>query len=346
MTPPPPMLPADPPPADPSRRVDLVLEGGGVKGIAIAGALEVLAERGYTVNRVAGSSAGAMAGALAAAGVPATTLVEILRGTDYRAFQDGGWWTRTLPGMTLAIALRNGVHPGKRLESWTREQLEAHAPSPVRTFADLTYADPDGEEIAGPATRLTVTASDLSAGRLRFLPEDAAAYGQEPGAMDVAQAVRASASIPFVFRPARFTDALGRAAWLVDGGLLSNFPVEVFDRPGGRAPRWPTFAVKLSERPTEAAGPVHRIRGPLSFARAVAGTVTGFYDRMHIESSHAVARTIFIDTSAVKPTEFDLSDEQREALYAEGREAAIQFLDGDATHEAWDFARYVERFRS
>ena len=109
--------------------------------------------------------------------------------------------------MALAISLRNGVHPGKRLESWTREQLEAHAPSPVRTFADLAYADPDGEEIAGPATRLTVTASDLSAGRLRFLPGDAAAYGQEPGAMDVAQAVRASASIPFVFRPARFTDS-------------------------------------------------------------------------------------------------------------------------------------------
>src|SRR5699024_4173475 len=76
---------------DLSRRVDLVMEGGGVKGIALAGALEVLEERGYTVNRIAGSSAGAIAGALATAGIPARTIVEILRETDYRQFEDGPW---------------------------------------------------------------------------------------------------------------------------------------------------------------------------------------------------------------------------------------------------------------
>ena len=70
------------------------MEGGGVKGIALAGALEVLEERGYRVNRVAGSSAGAIAGALAASGVSARKMVEILRATDYRAFEDGPWCTQ------------------------------------------------------------------------------------------------------------------------------------------------------------------------------------------------------------------------------------------------------------
>src|SRR5699024_11827794 len=67
---------------DLTRRMDLVMEGGGVKGIALAGALEVLEERGYSVNRVAGSSAGAIAGTFATAGIPARTIVEILRETD------------------------------------------------------------------------------------------------------------------------------------------------------------------------------------------------------------------------------------------------------------------------
>src|SRR5699024_2863787 len=90
---------------DLSRRVDLVMEGGGVKGIALAGALEVLEERGYSINRVAGSSAGAIAGTFATAGIPARTIVEILRGTDYRRFEDGPWWTRTVLGKAAAILL-------------------------------------------------------------------------------------------------------------------------------------------------------------------------------------------------------------------------------------------------
>ena len=48
--------------------VDLVCEGGGVKGIGLAGAYSVLEERGYRPNNVAGTSAGAITAALIAAG--------------------------------------------------------------------------------------------------------------------------------------------------------------------------------------------------------------------------------------------------------------------------------------
>ena len=50
-----------------SGRADLVLEGGGVKGIALAGAVLALAERGYSFPRVAGTSAGAIVASLVAA---------------------------------------------------------------------------------------------------------------------------------------------------------------------------------------------------------------------------------------------------------------------------------------
>ena len=370
--------------SDGTQRMDLVMEGGGVKGIALAGALEVLEERGYRVNRVAGSSAGSIAGALATAGIPAATIVQILQETDYRRFEDGPWWTRPLAGKGLSILLHNGIHRGRYLTAWLEEQLTAHgAPGRTGTFADLLYRDPEDEASAPaqptetprtstprtsathtPTTaqphphphpqpqpqphqyRLVVTASDLTSGRLRFLPTDADAFGTVPEQMRVVDAVRASTSIPLFFRPVKWKNAYGKPAWLVDGGLLSNFPVSVFDRPADEVPRWPTFGIKLSARPETEFGVENRISGPLSFGKAVVDTVTGFYDRMHIEASHAVARTIFVDTDAVRPTQFDLSEAERELLYAKGRQAATDFLDGDDDQEAWDFDRYRERFRT
>src|SRR5699024_4168659 len=120
------------PASDRTQRMDLVMEGGGVKGIALAGALEVLEERGYRVNRAAGSSAGSIAAALATAGIPAATIVEILRETDYRRFEDGPWWTRPLIGKGLSILLHNGIHRGRYLTAWLEEQLASHG-APGRT---------------------------------------------------------------------------------------------------------------------------------------------------------------------------------------------------------------------
>src|SRR5699024_8158423 len=80
--------------------------------------------------------------------------------------------------------------------------------------------------------------------------------------------------------------------------------------------------------------------------KAAGATVTGVHGRMHIESRHAVARTIFIDTDAVRPSQFDLSDAERKQLYTKGRQAATDFLDGTDDQDAWDFDRYRERFRT
>jgi NTE family protein len=52
---------------DAQRKADLVLEGGGVKGIGLLGAVLVLADAGYSFPRVAGTSAGAIVASLVAA---------------------------------------------------------------------------------------------------------------------------------------------------------------------------------------------------------------------------------------------------------------------------------------
>ena len=323
---------------------DLVLEGGGVKGIALVGALAVFEERGYRFHRVAGTSAGAIVGALVAAGVPARSMHEIVREIDYRAFRDARGVTRFGPiGKGLSLLIHRGIYAGDHLTDWLNGILTEHG---VTTFADLRLDDTGGSRPAGEDHRLVVMASDISAGELRRLPWDYPRYGSVADDVEVATAVRSSMSIPYFYRPIKLHDAEADAdRWFVDGGMLSNFPVGVFDRQDGRPPRWPTFGIKLSGRPDAAIGIRNDVRGIFSLSAALIRTMIGFYDRIHLDDPAVVARTVFVDTMKVRTTDFDLDRRTADRLYENGRRAAERFLDGDGQRPAWDFEAYVDRFR-
>ena len=92
---------------------DLVLEGGGVKGIALVGAISVLEERGYEFQRVAGTSAGAIVGSLVAARAGAAKLEEIMRGVEHRRFQDGPRWRNLFIEKAAAVLLQRGIYEGR-----------------------------------------------------------------------------------------------------------------------------------------------------------------------------------------------------------------------------------------
>ena len=323
---------------------DLVLEGGGVKGIALVGALSVLEERGYRFSRVAGTSAGAIVGALAAAGMSAARMAEIMRQLDYRRFRDASGLARLgRPGQAAALVTTNGIYDGEELRRWLAERLDECG---VSTFGDLRGDDPDTSLPPEQDYRLLVMASDVTQGALRRLPWDYGRYGRRADDVPVVDAVRASMSIPYFYRPVKLKDErTGDRCWLVDGGMLSNFPVGSFDRPAGQRPRWPTFGIKLSDRPSDAAV-AFEVRGLLSLTRAMVGTMTSFYDRLHLDDPAVVARTIFIDTGEVRSTDFDVDETTQRWLFDRGRQAARKFLDGGADREPWDFDAYVERFRS
>jgi NTE family protein len=318
-------------------KCDLVLEGGGVKGIALVGAVDVLEGHGYEVERVAGTSAGAIVGALVAAGMPPAKRRGLMKEVDYGAFQDRSLLDRLPGGRLVSLLTEQGIYEGKHLHRWLGEQL-AHCG--VRTFGDLRRDDPGASSPEQLMSRLVVMASDVTHGRLRRLPDDYPALGvEEPGAVPVADAVRASMSIPFFFEPVKLPCPDGEPVVLVDGGMLSNFPVDVFDRTDGRPPRWPTFGIKLSARPGAQAARF-RCDGTLGLVRAMVGTMTSFYDQMHLDGEDVLDRTLFVDTFGVKSTEFDLDAATRDRLYASGRAAAEAFLS------RWDFEAYVRKHRS
>lgn len=316
---------------------DLVLEGGGVKGIGLAGALSSLESAGYEFPRVAGTSAGALVGALRAAGYEAAELEALMREVDYRAFADPGLLDRFgAVGKGLSVIFEQGVFEGDAVREWVAEKLAAKG---VHTFAQLRL--PDDPQTSLPPERrygLVVMVSDVSRGRLVRLPWDYPDYGLDPDEQQVADAVRASTSIPFYYEPVRLKGRDGDHL-LVDGGLLSNFPVDTFDRSDGLPPRWPTFGVKLSARPDSAPRP-GKIGNTFEFARALVSTMMHFHDQMHLDDPCVVRRTIFVDTLKVQATDFDLDDETQSRLYENGREAALRFLDG------WDFEAYLAECRT
>jgi NTE family protein len=129
--------------------------------------------------------------------------------------------------------------------------------------------------------------------------------------------------------------------------MLSNFPIGPFDAPLGAQPRWPTFGIKLSTRPDAMReGLVNAIHDTKSMTMAMLNTLTGFYDRMHVEDPSVTARTIFVDTFGVKATDFDLDTGTQTKLFASGQKAARDFLDGADGQPGWDFEQYTMQYRS
>jgi NTE family protein len=322
--------------------VDLVFEGGGVKGIGLVGAVSVLEERGYQPQNVAGTSAGAIVATLLAAGYNAADLKEIILDLDFNRFKDPTWQNRIpLIGGALSILMTDGLYKGEYLFDLMRQLLESKG---VRTFGDLR--SPHTTEDPRYRYRAQVIASDISGRQLLVLPKDARKLGIDPDQLDVAKAVRMSMSIPIFFEPIRIHNRSERTDHLiVDGGILSNFPVWLFDSDG--VPAWPTFGLKLvdpdpkaslADRLPPEAREASGIRGLIDYARSLIGTMTEFYDRLYLEKDTFV-RTITIPTLGVRTTEFDLSRERALQLYTAGRDAAQTFL------ESWSFAGYVAEFR-
>ena len=312
-------------------KVDLVLEGGGVKGIGLVGAVLTLSEKGYVFPRVAGTSAGAIVACLIAAhqvsGKPMSNLETIMNSVDYSRFKDEGQLERLggTPGEIAALLLHMGIAKGDYLVEWLGNVL---ADLGVHTFADLAIGDTDDPGTGLPADqrfRLVVHTSDISRGALVRLPWDYPQYGQDPATMRVVDAVRASMSIPFFFRPVSVATPTGKVTW-VDGGMLSNFPITVFDRQDGEPQRWPTWGVKLSARP--GALQIDRPAGnDFELAWSCLQTLLSGWDRYHLDDERVTNRTVFVDTGSISATNFGITAAEQQKLYESGRSAGATFLD-------------------
>ncbi|MDQ3722488.1 MAG: patatin-like phospholipase family protein [Actinomycetota bacterium] len=320
-------------------QADLVLAGGGVKGIGHVGAISALNEAGYEFPRVAGTSAGSIVAALVAAGLSPARMTGVMRELTWPRFKDPSLLDRVPAlGPLISVAREYGLYEGEYLKTWLGDLLAERG---VRTFGDLVNPDATGDE---DRYRLVVMAADITRGELIRLPWDYQRYGLDPDEQLVVDAVRASMSIPLFYEPARLRAADGSVSTLVDGGLLSNFPVDVFDREDGRAPRRPTFGVTLFPKLPEGNVRLFPLPGPLrrGLPHHVECLVTSAIvgrDQGHLAKPWVAARTIEVKTDDVGVVEFDIGPEERDMALESGRAAATAFL------ASWDFEAYRRRFR-
>lgn len=323
--------------------------GGGVRGVGLVGAVEVLAEAGYVFPRVLGTSAGALVAAFVAAltqkGESMSALSGLLERLDYRRLADPNPIGRLpLVGGTLEIASGRTLYQGGYLKKFVTEQLTELG---VRTFADLALPeDPDTAHL-GPSQRyrLAVTVTDLTLRREAVLPWDLPEYGIEPDGFPVADAVLASSAIPFVFPAVGLRGKTGTSA-LVDGGVLDDVPVTPLDLSSPQPPPLPNLILSLgglvppsSRQGALAGGRLPSLGGPGKVVDEIVDLVETLLaggESRRLADPCTTERTIRIDASGVSALQFDLSAEQRRQLLDNGRSAAKAFL------QTWDFSRWLQ----
>ncbi|MGA8941722.1 MAG: patatin-like phospholipase family protein [Thermoactinomyces sp.] len=296
---------------------DAVFEGGGIKGIGLVGALSVAERKGFRWKKVAGSSAGSIIATLLAAGFTAEEMAELMFEKDFKDFLTPKW-PEYLPYIGPAIRLwfKKGLYSGNDLEKWIAQILESKG---IRTFKDLK-----GD------TELHIIASDITRGQILVLPRDLEDYGYKLEDFPVAKVVRMSCSIPFFFDPVKLAcQKTGEICYIVDGGVLSNFPVWLFDK---EKPRWPTFGFRLYS-PDEKQ--FHEISGPFSMLLSIFFTMLEAHDNRYIEDLDQV-RSIQVPSLDVKLTDFSISEEKKKQLFQSGVQAAETFFN------QWTFEDYLK----
>ncbi|AWV34965.1 patatin-like phospholipase family protein [Paenibacillus sp. FSL H7-0716] len=299
--------------------INAVFEGGGVKGISLAGAVEATEKAGRTFKKVAGTSSGAIVATLLAAGYEGEEMSRIIQGTSFSSFMKRApIYNTAWVGPALRVLLKKGLYSGEALESWMRSLLLKKG---IITFRDL------------PPGKLSIIASDITNGRILVLPDGLEQYGISPEHFEVAKAVRMSCSIPYFFDPvmlrlngqsARGKSFIEQFVYVVDGGLLSNFPLWLFDGMDSKVPgkRIPTVGYqtvgKTDPQP-------HRIRGPFSMLQAMVSTMLSAHDEKYIEDDKYV-RTVTIPTLGIGTTQFNITKMQSDELYAAGLKAGEDFF--------------------
>ncbi len=326
-------------------KADAVFEGGGVKGIGLVGAIAEIEKAGYEFVNLAGTSAGAIVAGLLAVGYKAADIKTKLEELDYRSFMDKGLLDKFgIAGKAMSIAFEFGIYEGKYFHDWFEGLLQEKKKT---RFGDLITEWPNEEKYR---YRLQVIAADLTDQRMLVLPRDLKSFGLDPDEFPIARAVRMSMSIPLFFEPVKLKDKDGRVHIIVDGGLLSNYPIWLLDD-GTPNPPWPTLGFKLVEPAERKLGTADwkPIDGLLDYLKAMLGTLTSAHDRFHVSNSKGdYQRTIGIPTTVtaggknreIKATDFDLTKEDSRLLYENGAAAGRKFLD------TWDFDAWKAKYRS
>lgn len=287
--------------------IDCVFSGGGVKAYAFLGSLQSMSEHQLQIKRVAGTSAGAIIASLVAANYTVDEIEMILDEFQTDQLQDPPFLSKYVPFTKWLLLYHHmGLYKGDKLESWIERTL---ARKGIHTFADLER------------DALKIVISDISLGKLVVLPDDLQrVYGIRPNQFKVATAVRMSASFPYFFIPKKL-HYQNTFSYIVDGGLLSNFPLWIFRQK--KQDKRPVLGITLSDT-VENAAPM-KVNNAIDMFRAL------FLAMMRAHDTRYIAKTkqdhiMFIPVKDFKTMDLSITTEEKQQLIQLGNERATHFL--------------------
>lgn len=358
--------------------VDLVMEGGGMLGIALVGYTWALEEAGLRFLGIGGTSAGSInALLLAALGTPADKkspkLLDVMANCDFSGFVDGdddsrdliSSWLNGAGNIKLAfkavqvidtLNARLGLNPGKEFLDWIKKILSDNNISIWKDLNNKLCTKPKGlknrlteEPISDKelGSKLAIVVADVSTETKVVFPENSLLYFNDPETVDPSLFVRASMSIPFFFEPLKISHlpaeknaeknwalvgydctlengGLPQYAVFVDGGVMSNFPIDIFHVDTGTEPLAPTFGVKLEYDQRR-----HPIEGPFDLLGAIFNSARHCLDYDFLKRNSEYKMLVsYIPCKEYNWLDFNMSDNKKIGLFKEGAKKAIEFLHG------------------
>ena len=323
---------------------NLVFEGGGVKGIAYVGAMEVLDREGIlnNIERVAGTSAGAMVAVLVGLKYSAEEVKDVLWHLDFNNFMDkSGFFLAN----TTRLLKEYGWYKGDFFRKTMADLIKRKTGNGEITFGELAQTKKYRE--------IYLVGANLSTGLSEVFSHKTTPQ------MKVADAARISMSIPLFF--ASVKGGKKKEHIYVDGGLLENYPIKTFDQVNyianansiRRTEYYDTINTKCMQKGIakteyvynketlgfrldssdeismylgQGSAEVKEIKNFLGYTKALVTTLIDFQNNVHLHSDDW-QRTIYIDTLGVGSVDFAISDEKKTDLLNSGKQYTESYLE-------------------
>lgn len=261
-----------------------------------------------------------------------------------------------------------GVNPGENFTSWITDILD-HVD--IKTVGDVKklrkklptgLVHRGGQDLSNAEAKLAIITSDITTHTKVEFPKMAELYWRDPDSVKPSVLVRASMSIPFFFEPFELNDIPNdekvpllpadrtyRQLWddhasytgpipprvkFVDGGMLSNFPINVFHRTDGLPPTRPTFGARLSTYRDKFVN----VKNLMSFSGAMISTMRQIHDYDFLMRNPDY-RSLICRIDADKDfnwLDFEMPKGDRIKLFLHGALKATEFL------ECFDWEKYKE----
>lgn len=277
---------------------NLVLEGGGVLGMAYAGAIEALHEKQLLsdVKRAAGTSAGALVATLVSLRYSAKEIKEIVNGTNFKKFEDHF--------DPLRVPFKYGLYRGNYLLKWIKNIIETKTGNKDATFRDLHL---------GGFRELKVFACDLTSTTIKEFSF------QETPDVKVAESIRASMSIPLFFNAWKFPDGNPDDHIYVDGGTMYNYPINAFENSLTTLGFF--FEVHTPKKVEEL-----KYNHIFDYIELLFKALLDSQKVVFQRNKEEMAITVLIDTLGIAPTNFKITEDEKMKLFNSGKEATLEYI--------------------